>query len=75
MKIMKLGERRTYTRDVRTPSLSDSIFSTISDWRAEFKLILDLYDETWVMERRLWSGRNLVSTDTTAIIRAERYSD
>jgi hypothetical protein len=74
MKLFKLGQR-DYRGNVKTPSLSDSIFSPTSNWRSEFKLLLDLYDETWVLEHRKWSGSNLVSTDTTAIVRVNKYSE
>jgi hypothetical protein len=74
MKLFKLGEK-TYRGGAKTPSLSDSIFSSIASWRSEFKLLLDLYDETWVLEHRQWSGGQLVSTDTTAIIHVNNYSD
>ena len=74
MKIMKLGEK-DYRGNVKTPSLSDSVFNTIGNLRSEFKLLLDLYDETWVLEHRQWMDKRLFSTDTTAIIRVNRYSD
>ena len=74
MKLFKLGQK-DYSGKVKTPSLSDRIFSPTSNWRSEFKLLLDLYDETWVLEHRKWSGRNLVSTDTTAIIHVNKFSD
>jgi hypothetical protein len=73
MKIMKLGQK-DYSGKVKTPSLSDRIFNI--DWRSEFKLLLDLYDETWVLEHRQWgSTGNLLSTDTTALFRVNRFSD
>jgi len=75
MKIMKLGQKDNYSGRVKTPSLSDDIFDTFGSWRSEFKLLLDLYDETWVLEHRQWSGTRLASTDTTAIIRVNRYND
>ncbi|MDR2575249.1 MAG: hypothetical protein LBC52_02270 [Treponema sp.] len=73
MKIMKLGQK-DYSGKVKTPSLSDHIFNI--DWRSEFKLLLDLYDETWVLEHRQW-GRSgtLLSTETTALFRVNRFSD
>jgi hypothetical protein len=74
MKLFKLGEK-DYRGRVKTPSLSDSIFRSVASWRSEFKLLLDLYDETWVLEHRQWSGGNLASTDTTAIIRVNSYND
>ncbi|MDR2479772.1 MAG: hypothetical protein LBD48_10740, partial [Treponema sp.] len=51
MKLFKLGER-TYRGGVKTPSLSDNIFRPSASFRNEFKLLLDLYDETWVLEHR-----------------------
>ena len=73
MKIMKLGQK-DYSGKVKTPSLSDHIFNI--DWRSEFRLLLDLYDETWVLEQRQWgSSGNLLSTKTTAIFRVNRFSD
>jgi len=74
MKIMKLGQKDRYSGRVKTPSLSDDIFNI--DWRSDFKLLLDLYDETWVLEQRQWgSSGNLLSTKTTAIFRVNRFSD
>ena len=66
MKMFKLGQKDY--RGVKTPSLSDSIFDIRYD--SEFKLLLDLYDETWVLEHR--KG---FSIDTTAIVRVNRFSD
>jgi hypothetical protein len=77
LKLMKLGWQRNYnSRDgIRTPSLSDRIFNGIPSWRSEFILLLDLLDETWVLEHRQYSGRDLASNDTTAFIRVNRFSD
>lgn len=75
MKIMKLGEKKSYTNEVKTPSLGDFIFSSISSWRSEYKLLLDLFDETWVLEHRQYIGRDLASLNTTALIRVRVYSD
>jgi hypothetical protein len=69
MKIFKLG-RKDY-RGVKTPSLSDSIFELDSVYRNEFKLLLDLYDETWVLEHH----RHGSSTRTTAIFHTNGYVD
>jgi hypothetical protein len=77
MKLFKLGQR-DYTGRVRTPSLSDSIFDlryTSARYRNEFKLLLDLFDETWVLEQNIHDGNRLVDTRTTAIIRVNRFSD
>ena len=75
MKLMKLGQRRVTGRGARTPSLSDYIFDGIAGWRSEFILLLDLLDETWVLEHRQYSGRDLVSNNTTAIIRVNAFND
>jgi hypothetical protein len=74
MKLFKLGEK-SYSGKVKTPSLSDHIFSSIASWRSEFILLLDLYDETWVLEHRQWASGSLASTDTTALVHTNRYSD
>jgi hypothetical protein len=74
MKLFKLGQK-DYRGGAKTPSLGDSIFSPTANWRSEFKLLLDLYDETWVLEHQKWSGRDLVTTNTTALIHVNRYSD
>jgi hypothetical protein len=74
MKIFKLGQKE-YRGGAKTPSLGDSIFSPTASWRSEFKLLLDLYDETWVLEHQQWSGKRLVTTDTTALIHVNKYSD
>ena len=75
MKLFKLGQR-DYSGRVRTPSLSDRIFTISSVGRNEFVLLLDLYDETWVLEHRLARNDGSVfSTDTTAIVRVSRYSE
>ena len=75
MKIMKLGEKKSYTKDVKTPSLSDHIFSGVPGWRDEYKLLLDLYDETWVLEYNQYSGNNLASHNTTALIRVVKFTE
>jgi hypothetical protein len=74
MKLLKLGQR--IGGRVKTPSLSDFIFRTGS-LRSEFILLLDLYDETWVLEHRQWGSGSvgLITTDTTAIVRVNRFSD
>jgi len=67
MKMFKLGQR--IGGRVRTPSLSDSIFNLHS--RDQFKLLLDLYDETWVLEHHI--GFSIY--DTTAIFHTNKYVD
>jgi hypothetical protein len=75
MKLFKLGQPDYYGKTAKTPSLSDHIFSSVSSWKSDFKLLLDLYDETWVLEHRQYSERRLVTTNTTAIIRVNKYSE
>jgi hypothetical protein len=74
MKIFKLGEKM-YGGGAKTPSLGDYIFILTPSFENEFKLLLDLYDETWVLEHRIWSGSRYDFTNTTAIIRVNEYSD
>jgi len=74
MKLFKLGQK-DYRGNVKTPSLSDSIFTPSSSFGNEFKLLLDLYDETWVLEHIKRGGGGFVATDTTAIVRVSRYSE
>jgi hypothetical protein len=74
MKLFRLGQKDFKGR-VNTPFLKDHIFNSISSWRSEFKLLLDLYGETWVLEHRQYSERRLISTDTTAIFHINRYID
>jgi hypothetical protein len=73
MKLFKLGEKSIYSGRVKTPSLSDSIFRT-ENAKVEFKLLLDLYDETWVLERTFWFDER-ASTFTNAIVRVNKYAD
>jgi hypothetical protein len=77
LKLMKLGWQRNYGRGggIKTPSLSDRIFNGIPSWRSEFILLLDLYDETWVLEHQQYSGRDLASSDTTAFSRVKEFND
>jgi hypothetical protein len=75
MKLFKLGQPDYYGKTAKTPSLSDRIFNSVSSWKSDFKLLLDLYDETWVLEHRQYSGGRLVTTDTTAIIRVNKYNE
>jgi hypothetical protein len=53
MKLFKLGEP-DYSGRVETPSLGDDIFKPWASGndKDEFKLLLDLYDESWVLEHR-----------------------
>lgn len=75
MKMMKIGEKKSYTNEVKTPTLGDHVFSVMAGWRSEFKLLLDLFDESWAMEHNQYSGNRHVSSDTTAMIRVRRYTD
>jgi hypothetical protein len=70
MKMFRLGQK-DYRGNVKTPSLSDSIFDLSSVYKNEFKLLLDLYDETWVLEHH----RHGSYTSTTAIFHTNRYID
>jgi hypothetical protein len=72
---MKLGWQSNYRGGIKTPSLSDHIFSGIPSWRDEFILLLDLLDETWVLEYRQYSGGRLSSSDTTAFTRVNQFID
>jgi len=76
MKLFKLGRPDYSGKRAKTPSLSDSIFNISSNNKDEFKLLLDLYDETWVLEHiEKGSYTNSVWTNTTAIIRVKEYSE
>ena len=76
MKLLKLGQK-DYRGRVKTPSLSDSIFTPHASGRDrdEFKLLLDLYDETWTLEHRYTIIGEWVHWATTEIIRVNRFSD
>jgi len=74
MKIMRLGQR-DWRGNVAAPSLSDSIFN-VGTLRGEFTLLLDLFDETWILEHRQYlSSGSLLSTRTTAIVRVSQFTD
>ena len=74
MKLFKLGQQ-DYRDKIKTPSLSDHIFSVMGGFRNEFKLLLDLYDETWVLEHIIYGVGGYASTNTTAIYHTDRYID
>jgi hypothetical protein len=76
MKLFRLGQP-DYRRIVRTPSLSDRIFTPRASGRDrdEFKLLLDLFDETWTLEHRYTIFGEWVHWDTTEIIHVNRFSD
>ena len=73
MKMFKLGQPDYSGRRAKAPSLSDSIFelSLPSHYKNEFKLLLDLYDQTWVLEHH----RNSHIMTTTKIIHVNSFSD
>jgi len=76
MKLFKLGWQKDYRGGIRTPSLSDYILSSSSIGKSEFVLLLDLLDETWVLEHRSVGGdRRIYTTDTTKIFHVNNYSD
>jgi hypothetical protein len=75
LKIMRLGWQSNYRGGIRAPSLSDYIFNGVPSWRSEFILLLDLFDETWVLEHRQYSGSSLVSNDIMAFTRVNQFSD
>ena len=76
MKLFKLGEPDYTGKKAKTPSLSNSIFKiSRAGVRDDFILLLDLYDETWVLEHRQVMNNSIFSTDTKAIIRVSKYSD
>ena len=75
MKMFKLGQK-DYRGRVQTPSLSDHIFNKVTaSHRSDFKLLLDLYDETWVLEHLEMDGNRVVYSETTAIFHTSRYID
>ena len=76
MKLMRLGEP-DYRGNVRTPSLSDRTFTPVASGRDrdEFKLLLDLYDETWTLEHRYTIVGDWVHWGTTRIVRVNRFID
>jgi hypothetical protein len=76
MKLLKLGQR-DYRGRAKTPSLGDSIFSPMASGtdRDEFKLLLDLYDESWTLEHRYTILGSWQHWENTELIRVTRYSD
>jgi hypothetical protein len=78
LKIMRLGWQenpRSRGGGIRTPSLSDHVFNGIASWRSEFILLLDLYDDTWVLEHRQYSFGDKVASNTTAFFRVNEFRD
>ena len=76
MKIMTLGEKN-YRGGVKTPSLSDFIFNINPPFKSEFKLLLDLLDDTWVLEHNYYTTYDgkLLMTNTTALLRVRTYNE
>ena len=76
MKLFKLGEK-DYRGNVKTPSLGDSIFTPHASGKDkdEFKLLLDLYDETWVLEHRITIVGSWTHWGTTKLYRTNKYID
>jgi len=76
MKLFKLGEK-DYRGRVKTPSLGDHIFKPVASGRDkdEFKLLLDLYDESWALEHRYTINGNWYHLGNTEIVRVNRYSE
>jgi len=76
MKLFKLGQPDYNGKGARTPSLSNHTFTLISGYKNEFVLLLDLYDETWVLEQRLtMNNGSIYLAHTTAIIRVKEYRE
>jgi hypothetical protein len=75
MKLFKLGQK-DYRGNVKTPSLSDSIFGKVTARHtSDFKLLLDLYDENWVLEHLEMDGNRVIYSNTTAIFHTNRFID
>jgi len=75
MKLFKLGQK-DYSGKVKTPSLSDRIFDkVVARHTSDFKLLLDLYDESWVLEHLEMDGNRVVYSNTTAIFHTNKYID
>jgi hypothetical protein len=76
MKLFKLGQK-DYRGRVKTPSLGDLIFRPRASGndRDEFKLLLDLYDESWALEHRYTIMGNWYHAENTEIVRVNRYSE
>jgi hypothetical protein len=76
MKLFKLGQK-DYRGNVKTPSLGDSIFTPYASGKDkdEFKLLLDLYDESWTLEHRYTILGDWMHIGNTELVRASRYSN
>jgi len=76
MKLFRLGWQRDFRGNVSTPSLSDRIFNKITPrHRSDFRLLLDLFDETWVLEHLEMDGNRIVYSTMTAIFRINEIID
>jgi hypothetical protein len=76
MKLFKLGQK-DYRGNVKTPSLGDRIFEPQASGRDkdEFKLLLDLYDESWTLEHRYTILGSWHHWENTALVHVNRYSE
>ena len=75
MKLFRLGQRN-YRGQISTPSLSDRVFNKVTaSHRSDFKLLLDLYDETWALIHLEMDGNRIVYSTTTAIFHTNRFID
>ena len=76
MKLFRLGWQRDLRGNVKTPSLSDRVFDKVTArHRSDFKLLLDLFDETWVLEHLEMDGNRIIYSTTTAIYRVNEFRD
>ena len=76
LKLMRLGWQRTSRGNgIRAPSLSDMVFDGVPGWRDEFILLLDLLDETWVLEFRQYSQDRLANSNTTTFFRVNAFGE
>jgi hypothetical protein len=62
---------------VKTPSLGDRIFTPHASGRDkdEFKLLLDLYDESWTLEHRYTIMGDWVHWENTEIVHVTKYTN
>jgi len=74
LKLFRLAEPN-YRGDVKTPSLSDTAFIVSGVFKSEFILLLDLLDESWVLEHRQHGNSGYVMTSTTKFKHTRRYVD
>ena len=76
MKLFRLGWQRDFRSNVRAPSLSDRVFNkVIPRHRSDFKLLLDLLDETWVLEHLEMDGNRVVYSTITAFFHTNKFID